>query len=184
MTIDISISLHFASQYCPQTLSEIQIYLDIMSIKPETIPVDTDYPLSPTRAFYIQHNKATTSVFSLTDSLPLVYSHANGSDVEKGHALATETPSPPIVYTMKRENFFGTHLVARDEDGKDIAEWKSPFISLYAGTTKIKFLENVDGEETKGTEIKVKPASFLKRAEVCMLRSLLFSFFFFFQGLR
>lgn len=85
--------------------------------------------------------------------------------MSEAHKLALlDEERPEVAYTMKKENLFGTHLVARQggESGKELAEWKSPFLSLSGGgTTKIKFLEG--SEDGKG-EVKVKLAG--RRAEV------------------
>jgi hypothetical protein len=46
-----------------------------------------------------------TNVLSLALSIPILYSHGIGSDLRAAQKLATKSPSPPIVYTMKKEFF-------------------------------------------------------------------------------
>lgn len=138
------------------------------ALNPDKIPLDPT-PLKPTHAFYISHqpkpNNRITKVYSLTASLAALYTQEKGGNVSEAHKLTLlGDERPKVAYTMKKENLFGTHLVARQggEDGKEFAEWKSPFLSLSGGgTTKIKFLEG--SPEGKG-EVKVKLAG--RRAEV------------------
>ncbi|CZR56410.1 uncharacterized protein PAC_06298 [Phialocephala subalpina] len=138
-----------STSYNPTTFAFQTLNSPTMSahpLKPENIPLSMDSELSPTRAFYLLHHKHDTSILDLTSDLVKLFSPTASPSLNLVAAknLATfassETPYPPILYTLHKENLFGTHLRVRDVDQKEVAEWKSPIISLHMGQTTIKFL--------------------------------------------
>jgi len=132
------------------------------SLKPESIPIDTTAPLSPTHAFHIQYIKSSISILDLSPHLATIFSSEEGPSFEKAQALTT--PSAPPVYTLKKNNLLGTHVSVTSGEGKDIAEWRSPIISLKMGTTAIKILPSELNGEAENVEIK--PVGIGRRAEV------------------
>jgi hypothetical protein len=150
---------------------------------PEAIPIDPDHPLNPTHALFLTHNKDLTSILDFSSSLSSLYfppSEGNGDEGKKEFGLAlsvaatvaTVSPAPPIVYTVKRENLVGTRFTVKDGKGKEVAEWKCPILSLHMGRATVKFLT---GEQAGGI-VEVESTGFGRKAEVCWARfhSLLF----------
>jgi len=118
----------------------------------ETVPIDHSKPLKPTHALAITHTKHHTIIIQdLSPSLPSLYSK-EGLAVEEATRLVDATPAPPVLYTLKKESLLGSHLIVNDKDGKEVAEWKNPILSLHAGKVTIKFL----GEQEQKT-VEVNP---------------------------
>lgn len=55
-------------------------------------------------------------------------------------------------------------MTAHDQAGKEVAEWKSPVLSLHAGKVTIKFLE----PENEQTTVVVSPICHDGISEVCL----------------
>ncbi|KAF8848526.1 hypothetical protein BDZ45DRAFT_681159 [Acephala macrosclerotiorum] len=127
-------------------------------LKPENIPISVDSELSPTRAFYLLHHKHETSILDLTSDLVKLFTPAATPilNLVAAKNLATsassETPYPPVLYTLHKQNLFGTHLKVKDVDQKEVAEWKSPIISLHMGRTTITFLHPDRHQEATSVE--------------------------------
>jgi hypothetical protein len=133
--------------------------------KPVTAPVDTSQPLKPTHALSITHTKHHTIIIQdLTPSLPSLFSK-----------LIDATPTPPTLFTLKKENLLCTHLTAHDKEGKEVAEWKNPILSLHASKVTIKFL----GVNEEKKVVEVNPIGHDRVSEVCFFFSAgcLFCFF-------
>jgi hypothetical protein len=132
------------------------------SDQPETVPIDTSHSLKPTSALSITHTKHHTIIVQdLTSSLDTFFSQSSGLSLESATHLLSTTPAPPTLYTLKRENLLGTHLTVKDREGKELAEWKNPILSLHAAKIAIKFL----GEEGEKTVV-VNPISHERVSEV------------------
>jgi hypothetical protein len=130
--------------------------------KPETVPIDTSKPLKPTHALSITHTKHHTIIIQdLSPSLSSLYSK-DGLAIEEATKLVDATPAPPTLFTIKKENLLGTHLTVHDQEGKEVAEWKNPILSLHASKVTIKFL----GEQEQKT-VEVNPIGHDKISEVC-----------------
>jgi hypothetical protein len=159
----------------------------------ENIPVSTTSQLLPNRAYYLLHHKNTTSILDLTPHINTLYTPSHGLSLLAASNLATSSgePFPGVIYTLKKENIFGTHFTAKDDKGIEVAEWKSPILSLHKGETRITFLhpdehhflasgngmmtpivEDVRSEtehrEVPGEMVQVRPAGVGRRAEVCI----------------
>ena len=133
------------------------------TIKPEFIPLDLSTPLSPTHAFFITQTKHQTFILDLTPSLSSLFSLPS-INLTAATNLATASPSPPTIYTLRKENLLGTHLSVKDGEEKGVAEWKSPILSLHMGRTTVTFHHN-EREET----VEIKPTSVGRRSEVCWI---------------
>jgi hypothetical protein len=133
------------------------------TIKPEFIPLDLSTPLSPTYAFFITQTKHQTFILDLTPSLSSLFSPPS-INLTAATNLATASPFPPTIYTLRKENLLGTHLSVKDGEGKDVAEWKSPILSLHMGRTTVTFHHD-EREET----VEIKPISVGRRSEVCWI---------------
>ena len=132
--------------------------------KPITAPVDTSQPLKPTHALSITHTKHHTIIIQdLTPSLSSLFSHKNGLAIEEATKLIDATPAPPTVFTLKKENLLCTHLTAHDKEGKEVAEWKNPILSLHASKVTIKFL----GQNEENKVVEVNPIGHDRVSEVC-----------------
>jgi len=119
----------------------------------EIVPIDHSNPLKPTHALSITHTKHKTIIIQdLSPSLPSLFT-TNGLVIDEATKLIDATPAPPTLYTLKKENLLGTHLTVHDKEGKEIAEWNNPILTLHAGKITIKFL----GEEPN--TVTVKPLS-------------------------
>ncbi|KUJ17678.1 uncharacterized protein LY89DRAFT_58922 [Mollisia scopiformis] len=163
---------------------------DPKPLSPTQIPISIDSQLTPTKAYYLLHHKHTTSVLSLTPHLPTLYTPTEGLSLIAASNLATSSgePFPPVLYTLKKENLFGTHFTAKDDKGIEVAEWKSPILSLHMGTTQITFLHpdqhsdestltpipsgmqieatpTVEHHEVNGEMVQVRPVGVGRRAE-------------------
>lgn len=133
----------------------------------ETVPIDHSNPLKPTHALSITHTKHKTIIVQdLSPSLSSLFTK-DGLVIEEATKLIDATPAPPTLYTVKKENLLGTHLTVHDKEGKEVAEWNNPILTLHAGQVTIKFL----GEQDQNT-VTVKPVSHERLSEVCSLRSL------------
>lgn len=132
----------------------------------ESVPIDTHKPLTPTHALSITHTKHGQIIIQdLTPSLPSLFSPSTGLAVEEATKLIDGTPAPPTLYTLKKENFLGTHMTVHDKEGKEIAEWKNPILSLHAGKVTIKFLDGEVGQKL----VEVNPIGHDAISEVCLL---------------
>jgi hypothetical protein len=132
--------------------------------KPVTAPVDTSQPLKPTHALSITHTKHHTIIIQdLTPSLSSLFSHKHGLTIEEATKLIDATPAPPTVFTLKKENLLCTHLTAHDKEGKEVAEWKNPILSLHASKVTIKFL----GQNEENKLVEVNPIGHDRVSEVC-----------------
>lgn len=130
---------------------------------PVTVPVDTSQPLKPTHALSITHTKHHTIIIhDLTPSLPSLFSHKNGINLEEATNLIDATPAPPTLFTLTKENLLCTHLTAHDKEGKEVAEWKNPILSLHASKVTIKFLG-----ENEEKIVEVNPIGYDRVSEVC-----------------
>lgn len=119
--------------------------------KPDTVPIDTSKPLTPTHALSIIHTKHHTILIQeLTPHLPELFTATSNLSLEAGQKLIESTPAPPNLFTLKKENLLGTHLTVHDKEGKEVAEWRNPVLSLHAAKITIKFL---DGEGEKAVEV-------------------------------
>jgi hypothetical protein len=136
-----------------------------MAVYPARIPRD-DIPLTPTHAFYIIHQKHQIQIFSLTSSISSLYSHEKGPNLQAANELIHHDESRPVpVYTLKKGNLFGTHLTARDFEGKEVAEWNHPIWTLHAGKTIIKFSGVAEDGKLEGEEVMVQLAGSGRKAE-------------------
>jgi hypothetical protein len=63
---------------------------------------------------------------------------------------------------LKKENLLCTHLTAHDREGKEVAEWKNPILSLHGSKVTIKFLGE-NGEKV----VEVNPIGHDRVSEVC-----------------
>jgi hypothetical protein len=132
----------------------------------ETVPLDTHKPLTPTHALSITHTKHhTILVQDLTPSLSSLFSPSTGLAIEEATKLIDGTPAPPTLYTLKKENLLGSHMKVHDKEGKEVAEWRTPILSLHASKVTIKFL---DGEVDQKTVV-VNPIGHDRISEVCLL---------------
>ena len=119
--------------------------------KPVMASIDHSYTLKPTHALSITHTKHhIILVHDLSASLTDLFSPKDGISLDNASKFVAATLAPKMVYTIKKENLLGTHLTARDEAEKEVAEWKNPLLSLYATKVVIKFL---DGEEQTNVEL-------------------------------
>jgi hypothetical protein len=115
----------------------------------ETVPLDTQTPLAPTHALSITHTKHHTILIQdLTPFLSSLFSPSTGLAIEEATKLIDGTPAPPTLYTLKKENLLGSHMTVHDKEGKEVAEWKNPILSLHAGKVTIKFLDGEAGQKT------------------------------------
>jgi len=122
-----------------------------MPPKPETVHIDTSKPLTPTHALSITHTKQHTILIQdLTPHLPELFTATSNLSLEAAQKLIEANPAPPILFTLKKENLLGTHLTVHDKEGKEVAEWKSPFLNLHAAKITIKFL---DGQGEKAVDV-------------------------------
>jgi hypothetical protein len=137
----------------------------------ETVPLDTQTPLAPTHALSITHTKHHTILIQdLTPFLSSLFSPSTGLAIEEATKLIDGTPAPPTLYTLKKENLLGSHMTVHDKEGKEVAEWKNPILSLHAGKVTIKFLDGEAGQKT----VEVNSIGHDRISEVC-----LFPFFYF-----
>lgn len=114
----------------------------------EIVPIDTHTPLAPTHALSITHTKHHTILIQdLTPSLSSLFSPSTGLAIEEATKLIDGTPAPPTLYTLKKENLLGSHMTVHDNEGKEVAEWKNPILSLHAGKVTIKFLDAEVGQK-------------------------------------
>jgi len=128
-----------------------------------TVPVDVHQPLTPTHALSITHTKHGQIIIQdLTSSLPTLFAPKTGIAIEEATKIVDGTPAPPVLYTLKKENFLGTHLTVNDKEGKEVAEWKNPILSFHANKVTIKFL----GDAEQKT-VDVTPIGHDKISEVC-----------------
>jgi len=126
----------------------------------ETVPIDHSNPLKPTHALSITHTKHKTIIVQdLSPSLSSLFTK-DGLVIEEATKLIDATPAPPTLYTVKKENLLGTHLTVHDKEGKEVAEWNNPILTLHAGQVTIKFL----GEQDQNT-VTVKPVSHERLSE-------------------
>lgn len=130
------------------------------NINPDSIPVDNT-PLAPTNAYFVSHGSSQNPISDLTSSLVSVYT-SSGPALEAATTLATSTPAPPRLFTIKKENLIGSHFSVKDNDGEQIAEWKCPMLSMHMGRTTLTFLGR---EEERGT-LEMKPTGFGRKTEV------------------
>jgi hypothetical protein len=118
------------------------------SDKPETAKIDKSHSLTPTHALSITHTKHHTIIIQdLTPSLSSIFSPASGLSLDVATKLVSTDPAPPTLYTLKKENLLGTHLTVKNREGKEVADWKNPILSLHAAKVTIKFLGE-EGEKT------------------------------------
>jgi hypothetical protein len=81
--------------------------------KPEAIPVSTDWEFSPTRAFYLQHQKHDTSIIDLTPDLAKVFESTLTPSLNLAAAQDLLIPAlnkgsePQVIYTLHKENLLG-----------------------------------------------------------------------------
>lgn len=136
-----------------------------MAVFPAKIPVDESSPLKPTHAFYITHQKHQIQVQSLTEHLSDLYTREKGPNLHAARDLIEVANPPAVSYTLKKENLFGSHVIAKDGDGKEVAEWKHPIWTLKAGLTIIKFLPGSEGPDSKEEEVKIQLAGSGRKAE-------------------
>ena len=71
------------------------------------------------------------------------------------------------MFTLKKENLLCTHLTAHDKEGKEVAEWKNPILSLHASKVTIKFL----GQNEENKLVEVNPIGHDRVSEVCKKNS-------------
>jgi hypothetical protein len=137
----------------------------------EIVPIDTHTPLAPTRALSITHTKHHTILIQdLTPSLSSLFSPSTGLAIEEATKLIDGTPAPPTLYTLKKENLLGSHMTVHDNEGKEVAEWKNPILSLHAGKITIKFLDAEVGQKM----VEVNPIGHDRISEVCLIAFFLF----------
>jgi hypothetical protein len=131
----------------------------------ETVPMDTHKPLTPTHAVSITHTKHHTILIQdLTPSLSSLFSPSTGLAIEEATKLIDATPAPPTLFTIKKENLLGSHMTVHDKEGKEVAEWKNPILSLHAAKVTIKFLNGEVGQKT----VEVNPIGHDRISEVCL----------------
>jgi hypothetical protein len=119
--------------------------------KPQTVPIDTSKPLTPTHALSITHTKHHTILIQeLTSHLAELFTATSNLSLEEAQKLIEATPAPPTLFTLKKENLLGTHLTVHDKEGKEVAEWRNPVLNLHAAKITIKFL---DGQGEKAVEV-------------------------------
>ena len=141
--------------------------------KPELIPLDPSYILEPTHALFLTHNKDSIFILDLTNSLSSLYfppkTDGEGKDFALALSVATtvasSTPAPATVWTVKRENLVGTRFVVKDGEGKEVAEWKCPILSLHMGRATVKFLSGAGAGEEKSV-VDVESTGFGRKSEV------------------
>ena len=138
------------------------------ALKPQTVPIDTSKPLTPTHALSITHTKHHTILIQeLTPHLAELFTATANLSLEEAQKLIETTPAPPTLFTLKKENLLGTHLTVHDKEGKQVAEWKNPILNFHAAKIAIKFL-NGQGEKV----VEVIPIADEKISEVRILLSL------------
>jgi len=114
--------------------------------KPEAIPVSTEWEFSPSRAFYLKHQKHDASIVDLTPDLAKVFESTLTPSLNLTAAqdllipALNKTSTPQVIYTIHKENLLGTHMVVKDAEKKEVAEWKIPILTLHMGRTTITFL--------------------------------------------
>jgi len=141
----------------------------VQHFKPEDIPVDLTFSLTPTHAFYIQRLINDTHITSLTSDLNKMFSPEEGISIDTATKLVDSKVITPV-YAIRNENLLGTHVSVTNEVGEEIAEMKCPLWSWNMGTTTIVIV-GASGED-QGEVVEIKPVRFGRRAQV-RYRSLL-----------
>jgi len=80
--------------------------------------------------------------------------------LKEASKIASSPPIPEKVFTLKKGNLIGSHLAISDKDGNNVADLKSPILSI--GATTLTF---PDGSENSSHPIEIKPLGIGHRAE-------------------